>query len=108
MAGPLLRGSGELHIIGRDEVVTIGDPDGAVLRMLLLADGSRTLAELLGTLAAEFPQVAEQDVRDAVAELSACGVLEDVAAHHARARTGVAPRRGAHGRVPLSALARAL
>ena len=105
MAGPLLRGSGELHIVGRDEVVTIGDPEGAVLRLLVLADGSRTLAELLGALASEFPHVAEQDLRDAVAELTAGGVLEDVA-HHTRIRTGVATRRGAHGRVPLSALAR--
>ena len=95
VTGPLLRGSGELHIVGRVEVVTILDPEGAVHRLLLLADGSRTTDEIVGALASELPQVPEQDVRDAVAELEATGVLEDVALY-GRVRPTPAARRGAH------------
>jgi hypothetical protein len=79
MAGPLLRGSGELHIVGRHEVTTISDPDGAVHRLLALADGSRTLADIVAALAREFPQIDERDVDDAVDELEAMGLLQDAA-----------------------------
>lgn len=100
MPGPRLRGCGELHIVGRDEVVTLLDPDGVMHSLLSLADGSRTTAELLAALAGEFPQVAERDIREAVAELVAAGLLED-AAQHGRIRSSGLPRRGAHGRLPL-------
>ena len=100
MSGPRLRGGGELHIVGRDEVVTILDPDGVIHSLLALADGSRTSAELLAALACEFPQIAERDTREAIAELMAAGLLED-AAHYGRIRSSGLPRRGAHGRLPL-------
>ena len=77
MAGPLLRGSGELHIVGRHEVMTIQDPEGAVHRLLALADGSRTLADIASALTAEFPRLVERDVEDAVDELQAMGLLQD-------------------------------
>jgi hypothetical protein len=79
MAGPLLRGSGELHIVGRHEVVTIHDPSGAVHRLLGLADGSRTRGEIFSAMAADFPQLGEHDVDDAVGELEAMGLLQDAA-----------------------------
>jgi hypothetical protein len=100
LSGPRLRGGGELHIVGRDEVVTILDPDGVIHGLLALADGSRTSAELLAALADEFPHVADRDVREAIAELMAAGLLEDVA-HYGRIRSSGLPRRGAHGRLAL-------
>jgi hypothetical protein len=77
MAGPLLLGSGELHIVGRHEVITIHDPDGAVHRLLTLADGSRTRAEILAVMTGHFPQVGPRELDDTVAELEAMGLLQD-------------------------------
>ena len=79
MDGPLLRGSGELHIIGRRDVVTLHDPDGAVHRLLSLADGTRTRAEIFGTMASAFPRICQLDVDEAVGELEAMGLLQDAA-----------------------------
>jgi hypothetical protein len=79
MAGPLLRGGGELHIIGRYEVMTINDPDGAVHRLLELADGSHTRAQILAAVTHDFPHVGERDIDEAVLELEAMGLLQDAA-----------------------------
>jgi hypothetical protein len=102
MAGPLLRGCGELHIVGRHEVVTIHDPEGAVHRLLALADGSRTLAEIFAILGDEFPQFAEHDVYDAVDELEAMGLLQD-AAPRGRILSSRLSRRDGHERSLLDA-----
>lgn len=77
MTGPMLHGSGQLHIVGHDDVVSIPDPDGVVHRLLVLADGSRSTADLHAALAADHPRVDERDVRGAIRALSASGVLED-------------------------------
>ena len=79
MTGPMLRGSGELHIVGLRDVVTIHDPDGAVHALLGLADGTRARAEISAALATDFPQFSAQDVDDAVGELEAMGLLRDAA-----------------------------
>jgi hypothetical protein len=76
---PLLRSAGELHIIGDHEILTIADPDGAVRRLVQLADGSRTTSELLAALAADYPRIGERDVLDAVVALESAGVFEDCA-----------------------------
>ena len=77
MEGPLLWGNGELHIVGRHEVMTIHDPDGAVHRLLTLADGSRTRPEIYAAMTPDFPRLRPADVDDAVAELEAMGILQD-------------------------------
>jgi hypothetical protein len=77
--GPLLHGGGELHIVGRDDVTSIADPDGALHRLVSLADGSRSTSELCSALRTEYPQLDDQDVVHAVAELSSAGLLEDCA-----------------------------
>jgi hypothetical protein len=76
VTAPLLRGGGLLHIVGSRTVHTIGDPDGAIHRLIQLADGSRTIDELLGALHAEYPHLDERDVTDAVRDLESAGVLE--------------------------------
>jgi hypothetical protein len=108
MAGPLLRGSGDLHIIGSHDVTTIPDPDGAVHRLLGLADGSRTRAEIVAALVSEFPQLAEHDVDHALSELEATGLLEDAAPPRGRILGSRGSRRDAHERTPLSGRARVL
>ncbi|MEY2440626.1 MAG: hypothetical protein QOJ46_52 [bacterium] len=97
MAGPLLRGSGELHIVGRHEVMTIHDPDGAVHRLLGLADGSRTRTEIFAAMTCDFPHIGEHDVDEAVDELEAMGLLQD-AAPRGRILGSRMARRGPHER----------
>ncbi len=72
---PLLRGGGLLHIVGSRGVHTIGDPDGAIHRLVELADGSRSVDELLVALRATYPQIDEQDVVDTVRDLERAGVF---------------------------------
>lgn len=73
---PLLRGDGELHVIGSTEVVSIADPDGALHRLIELADGSRSTRELFSALVREYPRLGHQDVVDAVSQLEAIGIFE--------------------------------
>ena len=75
-AAPLLRGGGELHIVGSEDVTSIPDPDGAVHRLFELADGSRSTTELYSELVTDFPRLGEQDVADAVWELESAGLFE--------------------------------
>ena len=76
ITAPLLRGGGQLHVVGRDDVVTLEDPDGAIQRLVELADGSRSTTELFGALVAESPHLDPQDIDDAVAQLEAAGFAE--------------------------------
>lgn len=73
---PLLRGGGELHIVGREDVLTFDDPDGAIHRLVALADGTRSTNEIFLALAPDYPQLDHQDVLNAIAELEAAGLLE--------------------------------
>ena len=75
----MLRGSGELHIVGRRDVTTIADPDGVVHRLLGLADGSRSAEAIFAALSPHHPELGESQVRDAIAALESLGVLEDSA-----------------------------
>jgi hypothetical protein len=87
IAGPLLHGSGELHIVGREKVLTIGDPDGSVHRLLSLADGSRTRDEIFTALTIDFPLLGEREVDEALRELEEAGLIED-AVPRGRIRSG--------------------
>jgi hypothetical protein len=97
MAGPLLYGSGEVHIVGRHDVVTIHDPEGAVHRLLGLADGSRTRSEIFTAMTRDFPRLGQADVDEAVAELEAMGLLQD-ATPRGRILSSRIARRGADER----------
>lgn len=85
-SGPLLYGGGELHIVGSDDVTSIPDPDGALHRLVTLADGSRSTTELHSALVTDYPQLAEQDVARAISQLASAGVFEDCAARVPPAR----------------------
>jgi len=73
---PMLRGGGELHVIGSQNVVTFDDPDGAIHRLVELADGSRSAIELFSLVAQEYPRLQHEDALDAISELEAAGLLE--------------------------------
>ena len=75
-AAPLLRGGGQLHIVRSDDVVTFEDPDGAMHRLVELADGSRSTNELYQALASEYPRVHHGDVVEAVSRLEEADLLE--------------------------------
>jgi hypothetical protein len=92
--GPLLQGSGELHIVGTHDVVSVPDPIGAMQRLLRLADGSRTRSEIFATLAIAYPALAEDDFEQAVCELEDAGVLEEGAPRSPRVQRPTARRDG--------------
>lgn len=77
ITAPLLRGDGTLHIVGREHVVSVEDPDGAMHRLVELADGSRSVNELFSALAPQYPSLQHGDVVDAVAGLERAGVFEN-------------------------------
>ena len=77
--GPLLYGGGRLHIVGSDDVTSIPDPDGALHRLVALADGVRSTRDLFTELVTDYPQLVEQDVIHAVSELASAGIFEDCA-----------------------------
>jgi hypothetical protein len=97
--GPLLHGSGELHIVGRREVLTIRDPDGTVHRLLGLADGSRSRSQLVAELRIHAPLLDGQVVDAALLELEQAGLIEDC-----RARGGRPPAAADRGRMILSSM----
>ena len=105
--GPLLQGSGELHIVGPREVLTVPDPAGAMQRLLLLADGTRAPAEIYAALVIAYPQLGEQDFDDTMRELEDAGVLEDTAPRGPRVN-GSIPRRDVQGQSLFRGPARAL
>ena len=76
ITAPLLRSDGELHIVGHQDVVTLDDPDGAIQRLVELADGSRSTNELFCALAQDYPRLQHEDALDAISELEAAGLLE--------------------------------
>jgi len=59
ISAPMLRAGGELHIVGHEEVTSIPDPDGAVQRLVELADGSRSTSELHDELVTQYPRLGE-------------------------------------------------
>ena len=76
MATALLRGGGELHLVGRAEITTIADPLGAVQRLVTLADGTRSVDRLTARVLADFPQLDADDVEAALDRLQDAGLLE--------------------------------
>ena len=103
IGGPLLHGSGELHIVGREEVLTISDPDGAVRRLLALADGSRTRPEIFAALTVDYPLLGEREVDEALRELEQAGLVEDCIPR-GRIRSSRRSWSDDHGRMIISSL----
>jgi hypothetical protein len=72
---PLLRGGGELHVVGTHDITSIPDPDGAIHRLFELADGSRSTTELYSELRACHPRLSEHDIAEAVLQLISAGLF---------------------------------
>ena len=75
MTGPLLRGNGELHVVGSAEIVTVADPEGVMQRLVSLADGSRSREQLVAELTSAFAQLDEAGAERAIDELEWIGLL---------------------------------
>jgi molybdopterin/thiamine biosynthesis adenylyltransferase len=71
---------GQVYIQGAGYATEIDDPDGKIMRLLSLLDGTRTCQEVHLELSASFPDVSARDVEAAIGDLDAAGFLEDVAA----------------------------
>src|SRR4030095_4834779 len=59
---------------------TLPDPEGQVLALLELADGSRTVDQLAAAMVERWPELRRADVASGVAALDEAGLLEDAAA----------------------------
>ena len=60
--------------------LTLPDPDGQVLALLDLLDGTRTIDEATRAMVGRWPDLTPADVAEGVAALDAAGLLEDAAA----------------------------
>jgi len=77
MSAPMLYAGGELHIVGREVVTSLSDPDGSLHRLFELADGSRSTTQLFDELVTEYPRLGQQDIVDAIGELESAGLYGD-------------------------------
>ncbi|KJY29081.1 ThiF family adenylyltransferase [Streptomyces sp. NRRL S-495] len=86
MARPALKTSipyfvsdGSVHFRLGGELTSLEDTDGRVLRLLQLLDGSRDLDAVHRELSADYPDLTAEDVREAVDDLDASGLVQDTA-----------------------------
>lgn len=61
----------------RGLTVEFRDPAGQVWELLHLADGSRSLAQLIADMRTRFPQLSAEDVVRGLAEMDRAGLLDD-------------------------------
>lgn len=86
MARPALKTSipyfvsdGSVHFRLGGDLTSLEDTDGRVLRLLQLLDGTRDLDALHRDLSADYPDLTAEDVREAVDDLDASGLVQDTA-----------------------------
>jgi molybdopterin/thiamine biosynthesis adenylyltransferase len=73
--------NGEITLVRETGVeVTLPDPDGQVLALIDLLDGSRTLDEVARTMVERWPELRPDDVEEGIDALDTAGLLEDTAA----------------------------
>jgi molybdopterin/thiamine biosynthesis adenylyltransferase len=68
---------GSIHFRRAGELTTLDDPDGSVLALLELLDGTRDGHQLSVELRSAHPQLTEDDVQQAIADLDELGFLQD-------------------------------
>jgi molybdopterin/thiamine biosynthesis adenylyltransferase len=61
--------------------MTLEDPDGQILALLRLADGTRTTEELAAAMGRCWSDLSPEDVTEGIAALDQAGLLENEAAH---------------------------
>ncbi|HET9877537.1 MAG TPA: ThiF family adenylyltransferase [Mycobacterium sp.] len=74
-SNPPFPGDGVVYIGGYGEATEIPDPDGAILRLIELLDGSHTVEQVHAELAVRYPHVTLDEVRTAVAQFDEAGFL---------------------------------
>lgn len=66
-----------VHFRASGTLISLEDPDGRVLALLRLMDGTRDLDTIYRDLQASFPDVTADDVRQALVDLDESGLVQD-------------------------------
>jgi molybdopterin/thiamine biosynthesis adenylyltransferase len=74
---PYFVSDGSVHFRLGGELTSLEDPDGRVLALLELLDGTRELPEIHRELSVDYPDVAVDDVTEALAALDESALLQD-------------------------------
>lgn len=74
---PYFAADDAVHFRDSGTLVSLEDPDGRVLALLRLMDGSRDPAAIWRDLRAEFPDVTAEEVTEAIRDLDESGLIQD-------------------------------
>jgi molybdopterin/thiamine biosynthesis adenylyltransferase len=69
--------NGKIYVHGCGTVTAIADPNGVILRLFKLADGSRTCAEINEAMSVDFPTISLAEIADWVSQLDKAGFVEN-------------------------------
>jgi len=75
---PYFVAEGAIHFRKTGELTSLEDPDGSVLALLELLDGTRDAAAISAELRSRFANLTDADVREAIEELDQLGFLQDM------------------------------
>lgn len=75
---PYFLAEGSIHFRRGGELTSLEDPDGSVLGLLELLDGTRDATAISAELRSRFGNLTDTEVRDAIDELDQLGFLQDV------------------------------
>lgn len=75
---PYFVAEGSVHFRRMGELTSLEDPDGSVLALLELLDGTRDSAAISTELRGRFGGLADSEVREALDDLDQLGLLQDV------------------------------
>lgn len=69
---------GSIHFRLGGELTSLEDPDGSVLALLALLDGTLEADEVCAAVSRDFPALTASDVADAIGDLDECGLLQNL------------------------------
>jgi molybdopterin/thiamine biosynthesis adenylyltransferase len=75
---PYFVSEGSIHFRRIGELTSLEDPDGSVLALLELLDGTRDATAISAELRSRFGTLTDTDIREAIEELNQLGFLQDV------------------------------
>src|SRR6266567_791149 len=74
---PFFTAEGAIHFRLAGTLTSLEDPDGRVLALLTLLDGTRELDDICRELQARYPDLTSDDVREAIADLDESRLIQD-------------------------------
>ncbi len=75
---PYFVSEGSIHFRRMGELTSLEDPDGSVLALLELLDGTRDASAISAELRSRFEDLTDAEVREAIDDLDQLGFLQDV------------------------------